>query len=71
VPIWRANYLFRAVPVDAGSHRVRFAYRDARLAIGAWISALGLGVSLILWGALGQRQKGAVRAAPSRPVGLN
>jgi Bacterial membrane protein YfhO len=37
-PVYRANYLFRAVVVPAGRHRIRFVYRDRMLALGATIS---------------------------------
>lgn len=44
-PVLRADYLLRAVPVDAGSHRVRFRYVPRMLYAGATISALAaLGV---------------------------
>jgi len=42
----RANGVFRAVRIPAGEADVEFAYRPASLAIGAWLSALGLAVAL-------------------------
>jgi hypothetical protein len=42
--ILRANGLFRAVAVSAGSHRVRFEYRPASLRFGATLSAVSLGL---------------------------
>jgi hypothetical protein len=47
VPVRRANLLFRAVPVDAGSRRVVFTFRPKSLRIGALVSLAGL-VSLIV-----------------------
>jgi hypothetical protein len=37
--IFRANYLFRAVPLRSGTHLVRFAYRPLSFRIGAILSA--------------------------------
>jgi hypothetical protein len=48
VPIRRANLLFRAVPVKAGSHRIVFAFRPASLRGGAVASLVGL-LSLVLF----------------------
>jgi hypothetical protein len=42
VPIYRADFLFMAVPVPAGPCEVRFAYRPASLRRGFVLSALGL-----------------------------
>ncbi len=41
-PIYRANYLFRAVPVPAGSHRVVFRFRPRSFERGVAISAASL-----------------------------
>ncbi len=45
-PVLRANGLFRAVRLEAGRHRVRFAYRPRSVAYGAAISAFGLAAAL-------------------------
>jgi hypothetical protein len=45
-PIHRADFIFRAVEVEAGEHRVEFVYRPISLAIGALISAASLVVSI-------------------------
>ena len=37
-PIYQANYLFRAVPLNAGDHEVRFVYRPRTFAVGAALS---------------------------------
>ncbi len=42
VQVYRANLLFRAVAVDAGSHRVMFAFRPTSVSIGAGTSLVGL-----------------------------
>ena len=39
IPIQRANYLFRAVPVEAGQTRVSFEYRPTSLRAGLVVSA--------------------------------
>ncbi len=41
-PIIRTNYLHQGVLLPAGTHRVRFEYRDDALALGALISAITL-----------------------------
>jgi len=51
-PVLRANGLFRAVRLEAGRHRVRFAYRPRSVAYGAAISASGLAAALGLAGAV-------------------
>lgn len=52
--IWRANLLFRAVPLPAGHHRVEFLFNPPswRLGLGlSYVSLIGLGVALALaWG---------------------
>jgi uncharacterized membrane protein YfhO len=45
-PVLRANGLFRAVRLETGRHRVRFAYRPRSVAYGAALSGLGLAASL-------------------------
>jgi hypothetical protein len=39
-PLWRANYIFRAVWLPAGEHRVVFAYRPYPFLWPAWLSLL-------------------------------
>jgi len=41
-PLERADYIFRAVRVNAGTHRIEFEYRPASLFIGALISVMAL-----------------------------
>jgi len=38
--VLRANYAFRAVPVSAGEHLVRFEFKPLSWKIGLWVSAL-------------------------------
>jgi hypothetical protein len=47
VPIVRANYLFRAVPVPAGTHSVVFSYEPMSVTFGAGISAVTASIVLI------------------------
>jgi hypothetical protein len=66
VEIRAVNHLFRGVPLDAGSHRVRFEYRPVSVLAGGVISALGIGapIALIAWGRRRRRGSGG-GAAPS------
>ncbi|MBI2911752.1 MAG: YfhO family protein, partial [Chloroflexi bacterium] len=55
-----ANYLYRAVPLEAGDHRVEFVYEPVSLRWGLAVTALALlVVGLVVVGALvqGKRQK--------------
>lgn len=50
-PIYRANFMFRAVPLPPGQHTVKFVYAPWTFKIGAWVSLvtlLGMIVALIL-----------------------
>lgn len=57
-PIYRANAIFRAVPVPAGEHTVTLAYRPVSLLVGGLITAatLGVGAALVLWGRMRERR---------------
>ncbi len=46
-PLLRANYLFRAVLLPAGQHRVQFEFRPASLRAGAAISLAAAGLLLL------------------------
>lgn len=51
VPIWRANYLYRAVMVPEGEHEVEFVYVAKGLHLGGMIALLTVVfASMILWG---------------------
>ena len=66
VPLLRADYTFRAVPVPAGSHIVRFYYHSGLLNLSVWLSvvlqALLLVVALGGW-LLGRRRRAATPAS--------
>jgi hypothetical protein len=47
-PLLRGNFLFRAVALDQGKHRVAMIYRPNSLILGAALSAIGL-LLLTLW----------------------
>ncbi len=47
-PIFRANYAFRAVPVSAGEHLIRFEFKPLSWKIGLAVSALTL-LLLVIW----------------------
>ena len=49
VHIYRADYLFRAVVVPAGTHEVRFVYQDRAFALGLLIALGALACGLIAW----------------------
>jgi hypothetical protein len=48
VPILRADYLLRAVPIPAGRHRVVFAYRSAAVRAGMMLSIGSVVVALLM-----------------------
>jgi hypothetical protein len=56
-----ANYVLRAIPLQAGHHRIRLEYRPDSFIIGKWISIMAL---LAYLSALGWWQRGTRRALP-------
>jgi hypothetical protein len=55
VPIFQANYLFRAVPIDRGRHTVRFEYAPESFAIGIGITVATLIAAVLTLVALAWR----------------
>ena len=51
LPLLRADGLFRAVALSAGTHRVVFRYRPLSFYVGAGISVLTVLTLLVLWNA--------------------
>jgi hypothetical protein len=49
-PVWRANAIFRAVPVGEGDHRVEMRYRPPSVAWGTAASVLGVVLTGVLIG---------------------
>lgn len=47
VKIYRANYLFRAVWLESGRHRVEFIYQPLSFKVGIWASITVLGLLII------------------------
>jgi hypothetical protein len=60
VPIQRADLLFRAVAVDAGTHRVAFTFRPASLRTGAVVSLVGLIGLVVVVVALSKARRGDI-----------
>jgi uncharacterized membrane protein YfhO len=59
-PILRADFAFQAVPVAAGTHELRLAYRNRWVTLGA---AVSLGTLAVLAGALWLRSRRVRREA--------
>ncbi len=65
-----ANYCLRAIPLEAGRHRVRLEYRPGGFLIGRWVSLVAVGAYLaVLAVYLIRRRKGA-RPGRERPADL-
>jgi hypothetical protein len=47
-PIYLANYMFRAVPIDEGESVVSFTYRPASFRWGVWISLISLAACVVV-----------------------
>jgi hypothetical protein len=62
VPLVRADYTLRGIPVPAGGHGVEITYRPATVTWGGVISAATLGALIVagLWTALQRRRSGLV-----------
>jgi hypothetical protein len=71
-PLWRANVAFQAVPVPAGRHRVRLAYRPREVVQGTAASGASLlaAVGLALAGAARARRRRLSRAPGTADRGL-
>jgi len=59
--IYRADYLFRAVYLPAGSHTIRFSYEPLSFKIGALASLVTLCLSLCALAIVGRLEKGKKR----------
>jgi hypothetical protein len=62
VPVYQANYLFRAVELPPGRHQVRFAFRPASLRAGVLTCLLALAVlaATRVWQPRGRKHDGRV-----------
>jgi len=62
--IYRADYRFRAIPLNAGAHKVEFVYDPMSLKLGAGVTLLGIlgciELISIRWG----KSRGASLQAP-------
>lgn len=66
-PILRANYLFRAVPLAPGAHRVHFVFSPTSFVIGSLVSGLTVVFVLAVAGfALWRRRRTDLAVPPSR-----
>jgi hypothetical protein len=45
--IYRADYLFMAIPVDAGKHMIEVRYRPSGVRMGMWITLLSVALLLL------------------------
>ncbi len=54
-PIYRADTIFRAVPVEPGQHVVVFEYQPMSLRVGAWMSGTSLALAIAIAFALRQK----------------
>jgi len=54
--IYRANYTFRAVPLSAGTHQVKFVYDPLSFKLGAGVTLLGILVCIAM-GWIGRRKR--------------
>jgi hypothetical protein len=61
VPIYRANYTFRAVEAKAGAHRVTFEFRNKVFAMSLWLSLI-CGAILLGGAVFALRPRGSVPA---------
>lgn len=66
-PIYRANFLFRGVAIDAGVHEVRFRYRPWTLPLGMAVSIATAG-TLLTAAAWTARRRAAARQARFDPL---
>ena len=66
-PLYRANFLFRCVPVPAGEHDVLFRYRPRSFTIGAVISVSTLAVLAVV--GLAVARKDRQRCLQGRSIG--
>lgn len=66
--IYNANYLFRAVWLPAGKHRVEFVYTPASVHWGIALSALGVALWFALVAVRVRRHRAARRSAPALDV---
>lgn len=65
VPLLRADYIFRGVPLGPGTHTVRFRYAPASFRLGAALTGISAAALLVMAG-LAFR----VRRTPKRALGL-
>jgi hypothetical protein len=70
VPLHRANYLFRAIPIPAGEHRVELRYEPRTLRVGValtLLTAVGITVGLGSLSAARFFARRGASAGPSAP----
>jgi len=69
LPIYRADYTFRAVPVTAGAHRITFEFHSSVFTTSAWLSLACLLLLLGGWSSSLWRREASVTHTP--PAGAH
>jgi hypothetical protein len=55
-----ANYVFRAIPLQAGSHHIHLEYRPKSFRIGLWVSLVAVLACLAAWAFVWRRRRARV-----------
>jgi len=63
VPILRADYLLRAIPLPPGDHEVSVQFRPASLLVGSVITLATLAGLAVLWAISKRRRRALARTA--------
>jgi hypothetical protein len=65
LPLTRGDFMFRAVPLPAGDHLVRFRYELQAVRVGLFLAGLGwMAIAMGVGGTIGRRPRDAAPASP-------